>query len=129
MDSTAVRLNSPAYQAYRILHVAFVLAPIAAGVDKFLMLMVNWDKYLSPVVSRVTSLPAHRFMLGVGVIEVVAGLIVAAVPRIGAYIVALWLLGIIVNLLSIPGYYDIALRDFGLMLAALALGRLSEQYA
>ncbi len=114
----------PAYQAYRILHVAFVAAPVIAGVDKFLQLLVNWDKYLAPQVAALLPVDAHGFMLAVGVIEILAGLMVAFKPRIGAYVVALWLLGIIVNLL-LTGYYDIALRDFGLALGALALARLS----
>ncbi len=117
----------PAYQAYQILHVAFVAAPVIAGADKFLHLLVNWDKYLAPQVAALLPVSAHAFMLAVGAIEIIAGLLVAFKPRIGAYVVALWLLGIIVNLL-LTGYYDIALRDFGLLLGALALGRLSAEY-
>ncbi len=118
----------PAYQAYQILHLAFVAAPVIAGLDKFLQLLVNWDKYLAPQVAALLPASAHAFMLAVGAIEVVAGLLVAFRPRIGAYVVSLWLLGIIVNLL-LAGYYDIALRDFGLALGALALARLSREYA
>ena len=117
----------PAYQAYQILRAAFVAAPVIAGADKFLQLLVNWDKYLAPQVAALSPVGAHGFMLAVGVIEIIAGLLVAFKPRIGAYVVALWLLGIIVNLL-LTGYYDIALRDFGLLLGALALGRLSAEY-
>src|SRR5438034_967373 len=95
----------PAYQAYRILHVGFAVLPVLAGLDKFFQLLVNWDQYLAPVVTRVLPVSAHAFMLAVGVIEVVAGLLVAVRPRVGAYVVALWLWGIIVNLLLIPGYY------------------------
>jgi hypothetical protein len=120
--------SGPAYEAYRILHVAFVVAPIVAGVDKFLHLLVNWDQYLAPIVSRILGGHGHAFMLAVGVIEIVAGLGVAVRPRLFAYVVCAWLLGIIVNLLLIPGYYDIALRDFGLALAALALARLSPAF-
>src|SRR6478672_11994667 len=83
--------------------------------------LVNWDAYLAPVATRVVPVTAHNFMLAVGVIEIVAGLLVAFRPQVGAYVVALWLWGIIVNLLLIHGYYDIALRDFGLSLGALAL--------
>jgi uncharacterized membrane protein YphA (DoxX/SURF4 family) len=118
----------PAYQAYRILHVGFAALPVLAGLDKFFQLLVNWDQYLAPVVTRVLPVSAHAFMLAVGVIEVVAGLLVAVRPRVGAYVVALWLWGIIVNLLLIPNYYDIALRDFGLSLGALALARLSQEF-
>jgi uncharacterized membrane protein YphA (DoxX/SURF4 family) len=120
---------SPAYQAYRILHFGFVVAPIVAGLDKFLHLLVNWDQYLPGVVANISPIPAHTLMLGVGVIEIVAGIGVALKPRIFAYVVAAWLAVIIINLLLIPGYFDIALRDFGLLLAALALGRLSQQFA
>lgn len=116
----------PAHQAYQILHFAFVLAPLVAGLDKFAGVLTDWSKYLAPAISHV--IPAATFMRGVGVIEIVAALIVAWKPRIGAYIVALWLLGIIVNLLMVGGYYDIALRDLGLLLGAIALGRLAEHY-
>jgi len=117
-----------ARQAYQILRFAFVVAPIAAGADKFLHLLVNWDQYLAPMVSRLLGGHGHEFMLAVGVIEIVAGLGVALKPRIFAYVVAVWLLGIICNLLAIPGYFDVALRDVGLMLGALALGRLSQRF-
>jgi hypothetical protein len=118
----------PAYQAYQVLHVGFAVLPILAGLDKFFHLLVNWDMYLAPVVTRVVPMTAHSFMLAVGVIEIAAGLLVAVRPRIGAYVVALWLWGIIVNLLLVPGFYDIALRDFGLSLGALALARLSQEF-
>jgi len=118
----------PAYQAYRILYVAFVIAPILAGIDKFLHLLTNWDMYLAPAIARLSPIGGHGLMLAVGVIEIIAGAIVAFRPRIGAYIVMAWLLAIIVNLLLIPGYFDIALRDFGLALGALALARLSPEY-
>jgi uncharacterized membrane protein len=125
-DKTA---SSPAYQAYRILHFGFVVAPIVAGLDKFLHLLVNWDQYLPAVVANVSPIKPHTLMLVVGVIEIVAGIGVWLKPRIFAYVVAAWLAVIIINLLLIPGYFDIALRDFGLLLAALALGRLSQQFA
>ena len=115
-----------AYQAYQILHWGFVAAPILAGVDKFLHLLVNWNQYLSPLVSKI--IPGDIFMKVVGVVEVVAGVLVAVKPKIGAYIVSAWLIGIIINLLTIPGFYDVALRDFGLSLGALALARLSHIY-
>jgi uncharacterized membrane protein YphA (DoxX/SURF4 family) len=121
--------SSPAYQAYRILHFGFVVAPILAGLDKFFHLLVNWDQYLPAVVANISPIPPHTLMLVVGVIEIVAGIGVAIKPRIFAYVVAAWLALIIINLLLIPGYFDIALRDFGLLLAALALGGLSQQFA
>jgi uncharacterized membrane protein YphA (DoxX/SURF4 family) len=101
---------------------------VIAGLDKFAHLLTNWDLYLSPQFARLSPLPVHTTMIVVGVIEVIAGLIVAIKPRIGAYVVALWLVGIIVNLLLLGSYYDVALRDFGLCLGALALGRLSQAY-
>src|SRR5436309_3394867 len=119
MASTAsVRLGvrSPSYQAYQILHIAFTVAPLAAGVDKFFHFLVNWDQYLAPAIARLAPVSAHTFMLGVGLIEMIAGVLVAFMPRVGAWVVAAWLFGIIVNLLMIPAYLDIALRDFGLAL-------------
>ena len=120
---------SPARQAYQILHLAFVVAPIVAGLDKFFHILVNWDMYLAPAIANLSPIGGHQLMLAVGVIEVVAGILVAVKPRIGAYVVCAWLLGIIVNLLIIPGYFDIALRDFGLALGALALARLSQEFS
>ena len=128
-DVTTVRVTSPSYQAYQILHVAFTVAPIVAGLDKFTHFLTNWDAYLSPLVTRILGIGAHTFMLGAGVIEVIAGLLVAAMPRIGGWVVGLWLCGIILNLLTIPAYFDIALRDFGLALGAFALARLSIDYS
>jgi hypothetical protein len=120
--------TEPARQAYHILHWGFVAAPTIAGLDKFAQLLTNWDKYLAPTVTRLLPMRPHAFMLLVGVIEIIAGLVVALRPRIGAYVVAAWLVGIIVNLLLLGRYYDVALRDFGMMLGALALARLSVTY-
>jgi len=128
-ERTAVRVSSPAYQAYQILHIAFTVAPVVAGIDKFFHFLVNWDQYLSPIVPRTLGISAHSFMLGVGVIEVIAGLLVAVAPRIGGWVVGLWLCGIIVNLLTIPAHLDIALRDLGLALGAFALARLSVDFS
>ena len=125
----AASTSSPAYQAYWILHVGFTVAPILAGLDKFFHVLVNWDQYLPGVVANASPIQPHMLMLIVGVIEVVAGIGVWFKPRIFAYIVAAWLGVIIINLLLIPGYFDIALRDFGLFLAALALARLSQEYS
>ena len=116
------------YQAYQLLHVAFIVAPILAGVDKFLDLMTNWDMYLAPWIAHLSPISPHMLMELIGIVEIVAGLIVAFRPRIGAYIVTVWLWLIIINLLSLPGYFDIVLRDFGLSLGALALGRLSTEF-
>src|SRR5213083_2444726 len=128
-DQSHAAASSPGYQAYWILHFGFTVAPILAGLDKFLHLLVNWDQYLPGVVANASPVTPHTLMLIVGVIEIVAGIGVWLKPRIFAYVVAAWLVVIIVNLLLIPGYFDIALRDFGLLLAALALGALSQQFA
>ena len=117
---------SAARQAHWILYLGFIALPLIAGADKFFDFLVNWHQYLAPVVGRVTHVAPHTFMMGVGAIEIVAGLLVALKPSIGGLVVAVWLWGIIVNLLMIPGYYDVALRDFGLSLGGLALARLSR---
>lgn len=92
-------------------------------------MLVDWDQYLSPTLAKLLPFNGHTFMLIVGVIEIVAGLLVWFQPRIGAWVVAAWLWAIIVDLLLVPGYFDVALRDFGLSLGALALGRLAAAYA
>lgn len=125
--TTGARVE-PARQAYHILHWGFVAAPTIAGIDKFTHLLTNWDQYLAHSVEKMLPMSGHSFMLLVGVVEILAGLLVAIKPRIGAYVVAAWLFGIIVNLLLVSGFYDVALRDFGLMLGAIALGRLSATY-
>jgi hypothetical protein len=118
----------PGYQAYQILHIGFTVAPIVAGLDKFFNLLANWEQYLPPLVNNLVGGYGHELMLVVGVIEIIAGLGVFFKPKVFAYVVSTWLLLIIVNLLMIPGYYDIALRDFGLSLGALALARLSSKF-
>lgn len=118
--------SSPVHQAYQILRVGFTVAPILAGLDKFTHLLVNWDQYLPPVVNNFTGGHGHELMYAVGVIEVIAGIGVFLKPKIFAYVVSAWLVLIIANLLLIPGYFDVALRDLGLALGALALGRLSS---
>lgn len=118
--------NDPGYQAYQILHFAFIVAPILAGLDKFFYLLTNWEQYLSSTFNTLGN--AHTTMMVVGVIEIIAGIGVWLKPTIFAYIVALWLLAIIVNLLMLHSFYDIVLRDFGLLLGALALARLSAKY-
>jgi len=125
MDSN----HAPATQAFKILHFGFTVAPLLAGLDKFTHLLCNWDQYLAPTVARLLPFSGHTFMQLVGVIEIVAALVVWFRPRFGGYLVAAWLWGIIVNLLLIPGYFDVALRDLGLSLVALALARLAEAEA
>jgi hypothetical protein len=124
--STAHR---PALRAYRLLYLGFIVAPFVAGLDKFTHFLTNWDQYLAPVVERMLPIPGHTFMMLVGVVEMAAAVLVLVRPRIGAYVVTAWLLGIVVNLLLIPGYFDVALRDFGLALGALALAQLSTEFA
>lgn len=113
------------YQAYQILHIAFTVAPIVAGLDKFFYYLTNWQQYLAPSFNILGN--AHTTMLVVGIIEIIVGIGVWVKPKIFSYVVALWLLGIIVNLLALHNFYDIALRDFGLLLGALALSRLSSK--
>jgi uncharacterized membrane protein YphA (DoxX/SURF4 family) len=124
------QLRNPVYQAYMLLRVGFAAAPILVGLDKFFNWMVDWTDYLAPWVNDIVPGSGQDFMYFVGVVEIAAGILVAVAPRLGAYVVAAWLAGIIVNLLTVdpPTYYDIALRDFGLMLGALTLGRLAGAF-
>jgi hypothetical protein len=125
---TARLKADPAYQAFWLLRIGFTVAPIAFGLDKFFHVLVNWDRYLAPRINDTVPGTAHQAMYAVGVIEILAGLVVALRPRFGGYLAAAWLAGIITNLLLIPGFYDIALRDFGLLLAALTLARLATAF-
>jgi len=127
-ERTTEGARASAYQAYRLLHWGFVAAPVIAGADKFFDVLAQWDKYLAPSFLKLSPLSAAGTMDVVGVVEIIAGLVVALRPRIGAYVVAAWLAGIILNLLLVGNYYDVALRDFGLFLAALALAKLSVAY-
>jgi hypothetical protein len=126
LDESAVTQH--AREAYQILRIGFTVAPIIAGIDKFTHLLVNWDQYLPSVVNRMVGGHGHELMLVAGAIEIVAGLGVFFKPKIFAYVVSAWLVLIIVNLLMIPGYFDVALRDLGLALGALALARLSQTF-
>lgn len=121
-------LTDPGYQAFVILRTGFTVAPILFGLDKFANLLVDWPTYLAPWIDNIVPGSAQAAMYAVGVIEIVAGVAVALAPRFGGWLVAGWLVGIIVNLLTIPGHYDIALRDFGLLLGAVALARLAQRY-
>ena len=127
----AQRLRTdPTYQAFWLMRVGFTLVPILFGADKFAHVMVNWDKYLDPDVQRWLSPfdTVHQSMYAVGVIEIVAGVVVLLLPRIGGYIVALWLAGIIVNLAMLGGYWDILMRDVALFLLALTFARLASAF-
>ncbi len=120
--------NDPTYQAYLTLRIGFVVAPILFGLDKFTNLLTDWTTYLAPSIDRLVPGSAATAMLAVGVVEIVAGLVVAVRPKVGGYLVAAWLAGIITNLLLLGDHYDVALRDFGLLLAALALARLATAF-
>jgi uncharacterized membrane protein YphA (DoxX/SURF4 family) len=120
--------QDPGYQAFLLLRIGFAAAPILFGLDKFFDVLVDWEIYLAPWINDIVPGSAADAMYAVGVVEIVAGIAVALKPRYAAYLVAAWLGGIIVNLLTHPGYYDIALRDFGLLIGALALARLATKY-
>ena len=120
--------TDPAFQGFTLLRIAFTVAPIAFGLDKFFNVLVDWPTYLAPWINDIAPGSGQDFMYVVGVVEILAGVVVALKPRYGAYVVAAWLGGIVVNLLTYSGYYDVALRDFGLMLAALTLARLASKY-
>jgi uncharacterized membrane protein YphA (DoxX/SURF4 family) len=123
------RRTSPAFQAYLLLRTAFTVAPILFGLDKFFNWMVDWTDYLAPWVNDIVPGSGQSFMYFVGAVEIAAGLLVAVAPRLGAYVVAAWLAGIIVNLLLLGNFSDIALRDLGLLLGALSLSRLAAAFA
>ena len=125
---TAPALHDPGYQAYLLLRSGFVVAPILFGLDKFTNLLVDWTGYLAPAIDGLVPGSAHTAMLAVGVVEIIAGLVVAVRPKVGGYLVAAWLGGIIANLLLGGDHYDIALRDLGLLLGALALARLATAF-
>ncbi|TCN43903.1 DoxX-like protein [Kribbella orskensis] len=122
-------LSDPGYQAFLLLRTVFTVAPVLFGLDKFANLLTDWPQYLAPWINDIVPGSGQDAMYMIGVIEIVAGVAVALIPRYGALIVAAWLAGIIVNLLTIPDFYDVALRDFGLLVGALALARLAAKYA
>lgn len=129
VGSVGERLRSdPAYQAFWALRIGFTVLPIVFGLDKFFNVLVDWEIYLAHWINNILPGNASAGMHIVGVIEILAGIAVALKPRYAAYVVAAWLGGIIIDLLTYSGYYDIALRDFGLMLAALTLARLASIY-
>jgi hypothetical protein len=125
---TTLLAADPARQAYLLLRTVFTVAPIVFGLDKFANILTNWPGYLAPVINDIVPGTGQQLMYLVGVVEIVAGLAVAVRPRYGSLLVAVWLAGIIVNLLLIPGYFDVALRDFGLLVGALALSRLAVAF-
>lgn len=126
--SSTRNVLDPNYQAFFLLRTVFTVAPILFGLDKFTNYLVDWDKYLAPWINDIVPGTGTQAMYAVGVVEIVAGLVVAIMPRFGGWLVAAWLGGIIVNLLTLSGYYDVALRDFGLFVAAVALARLARAH-
>lgn len=126
--SERAELSNPAFQAFSILRLGFTVAPILFGLDKFFHVLVDWDIYLASQFSDLFSADPHTLMYFVGAIEIVAGIVVALRPTFGGYLVGAWLAGIIVNLLILGDFYDIALRDFGLLLGALSLARLAAAF-
>jgi hypothetical protein len=126
--SARSKLSNPAYQAFSLLRAGFTVAPILFGLDKFADWLVDWRIYLAPELNDLIPGNAHQAMLAVGVIEILAGVVVALRPKFGGYLVAAWLGGIIVNFLLLADFYDIALRDFGLLIGALALARLAPAF-
>lgn len=119
------RTSRGAERAFLLLRTVFTVAPIAFGLDKFAGLLTDWEQYLAPWINDLVPGTAHEAMLAVGVVEVVAGLVVAFAPRFGGPLVAAWLAGIILNLVTMGEFYDVALRDFGLLVGALALTALA----
>ncbi|MGV0836002.1 DoxX family protein [Mycolicibacterium thermoresistibile] len=127
-DTLRRATDDPAYGVFLLLRIGFTVLPIVMGLDKFTNVLTDWTGYLAPWIAELSPFSAGATMLIVGVVEIVAGVAVAIKPRYAAYVVAAWLAGIIINLVSYPGFYDVALRDFGLLLGALALGRLAWVY-
>jgi hypothetical protein len=123
--TASIDTSDPVVQSFWLLRIGFTVAPILFGIDKFATVMTDWTKYLASEYNDLIPGTASQAMHIVGVVEITAGLLVAVRPRIGAYVVAAWLAGIILDLLLVGGYGDVALRDFGLMLGALTLGRLA----
>ena len=126
--ATASPWRDPRYQAFWMLRLGYTAIPLTMGIDKFFNGLVYWPKYLADWIDNIAPGTAQQFMYFVGVVEIVAGLLVLLKPRYAAYVVAAWLAGIVVNLLSYGEWYDVAVRDIGLMAGALVLGRLASVY-
>ena len=128
VETRSLLRSDARYQAYMGLRIGFVALPLLMGIDKYFNALTNWPKYLADWIDNIAPGTAQQFMYFVGAVEILAALIVALKPRYGAYVVAAWLAGIVINLVSYGEWYDVAARDFGLMLGALALGRLASVY-
>jgi DoxX len=122
-------LSDPAYRAFLLLRTVFTVAPILFGLDKFTNLLTYWPHYLAPWLDAIVPGTTQQAMYAIGVVEILAGIAVATAPRFGAWLVAAWLFGIIVNLVTFPGFFDVALRDFGLLVGAVALAQLATRYS
>src|SRR6185312_9123016 len=123
------RQDATTHQAFLLLRTIFTVAPILFGIDKFTNLLTDWTHYLAPLATDIVPVSPQVFMYGVGVVEIIAGVVVALRPRLGSLVVAVWLVGIIVNLVLLPGFFDVGLRDLGLLVGALALNRLATTEA
>jgi len=129
LRGNATTTRDPARQAFLLLRTVFTVAPIVFGLDKFTNILADWTVYLAPQATALVPLPAQTLMYVVGVVEIIAGIAVAVRPQFGSLLVAAWLGGIILNLLLLGAFFDVALRDFGLLVGALALNRLSRRTA
>ncbi|MBM6622361.1 DoxX family membrane protein [Micrococcaceae bacterium RIT802] len=129
VPAAARRTDASTHQAFLLLRTIFTVAPILFGIDKFTNLLTDWTHYLAPLATDIIPVSPQMFMYGVGVVEIIAGIVVALRPRLGSLVVAVWLVGIIVNLILLPGFFDVGLRDFGLLIGALALNRLAATEA
>ena len=118
----------PAYIAFVLLWIGFIAIPLIMGVDKFFNVLTNWENYLAPWIENLSPFDARGTMMAIGVVEIIAAILMILRPRYAAWVVALWLAGIIINLLTYSGFYDVALRDFGLLVAAVALALLARTY-
>jgi hypothetical protein len=123
---TAALTSQKVHRIYTLLKFTYGLVPIVAGLDKFTNLLTDWDKYLNPTLAQMLPFSPHTFMLIVGVIEIIAGLIVLARPAIGAYIVMAWLALIALTLLASKGYLDVAVRDLVMAIGAYSLAQLAR---
>lgn len=129
VPAAARRQDTSTHQAFLLLRTIFTVAPILFGIDKFTNILTDWTHYLAPLATDIIPVSPTVFMYGVGVVEVIAGIVVALRPRLGSLVIVAWLAGIIVNLLLLPGFFDVGLRDFGLLIGALALNRLATTEA
>lgn len=129
VPAAARRQDTSTHQAFLLLRTIFTVAPILFGIDKFTNVLTDWTHYLAPLATDIIPVSPQVFMYGVGIVEIIAGIVVALRPRLGSLIVCVWLLGIIVNLILLPGFFDVGLRDFGLLIGALALNRLAATEA